>query len=137
MLAGTKRQVGAVARLSHLLLPRLSAHDASVACSRGIPAGPVARSCVVALPVVLVHRGDLGHERIIRVGVGQQRADGEKHLGDGERRRPLILEDVQANGAICIDVRMVNFRSERHLRWLEWVVGREVNVEEEDTTGVG
>ena len=31
---------------------------------------------------------------------------------------------------------MVNFRRERHLRWLEWIVGREVDVEEEDTTRV-
>lgn len=31
---------------------------------------------------------------------------------------------------------MVNFRSERQLRGLEWVVGREMDVQEEDSTGV-
>ena len=87
--------------------------------------------------VRLVNVGDLGHQRIIGVGVGEQRADGEKDLGDGERGRPLVLEDVEADGAVAVDVSMVNFSREGDLGGLEGVVGRELNVQEEHTLVVG
>ena len=87
-------------------------------------------------PVVLVEVRDLRHERIIGVGIGQERADREQHLGDGECGRPLVLEDVQANRAIAVDVSMVNFRCERNLGRLEGIVGREMDVKEKDTSAV-
>jgi hypothetical protein len=37
------------------------------------------------------------------------------HLADGECRRPLRSEDVQANGAVRVDVWMINASSERIL----------------------
>lgn len=83
------------------------------------------------LPVALVDVGDLGHQRIVGVGVSQQGADGEEHLRDGESGRPLVLEDVEADGPVAVDVHVINFRGEGDLGWLERVVGREVNVQEE------
>ena len=109
----------------------------NVPCSRGISSGPVAGSGVVALAVVLVDGGDLGHKRIVGVRVGQQRADRQENLGDGQSGRPLVLQDVEADGAVGVDVRMVNFRRERDLGRLERIVGREVDVEEEDAARVG
>ena len=104
--------------------------------SRGISSSPVAGSGIVALLVVLVDGGDLGHERVIRVRVSQQRADGEQHLRDGQSGRPLVFEDVQADGSVCVDVRMVNFGREGNLRRLEGIVRREVDVEEEYAAGI-
>ena len=43
------------------------------------------------LLIALENVGDLGDERIIGVGVGQQRADREEHLRDSESGRPLIF----------------------------------------------
>ena len=85
-------------------------------------------------PVVLVEVRDLRHERIIRVGIGQERADREQHLGDGEGGRPLVLEDVEADGAIRVDVSMVNFRCKGDLRGLEWIIRREDDVQKEYST---
>ena len=81
--------------------------------------------------IALENVGNLGDERIIWVGVGQQRADREEHLGDGEGGRPLVFEDVEADRSIAVDVHVINFRRERNLRGLEGVVGREVDVQEE------
>ena len=81
--------------------------------------------------IALVDVGDLGHERIIWVGVSQQRADGEQNLGDGEGGRPLVFEDVEADGSIAVDVHVINFGRERDLGRLEGVVGWEMDVEEE------
>ena len=88
-------------------------------------------------PVGLEQVRDFGHERVIGVGIGEERADREEHFGDGEGRRPLILEDVEADGAVAVDVSMVNFRCEGDLGRLEGVVGREDDVQKEDATRVG
>lgn len=47
--------------------------------------------------IALVDVGDLGHERVVRVRVSQERADREQDLGDGQGGRPLVLKDVQAD----------------------------------------
>lgn len=67
--------------------------------------------------VGLAHVCDLRDERVVRVGVGEQRADGEQHLGHRQRRAPLILEDVQADVAVAVDVRVEHLRLERHLQF--------------------
>ena len=85
------------------------------------------------LPIILVKVGDLRDKRVIRVGIRQQGADGEEHLGDGEGGRPLVFEDVEADRSIAVDVHVINFRRERNLRRLEGIVGREVDVQEEHT----
>ena len=82
--------------------------------------------------VVLVKCGDLGHKRIIWVGIAQQRTDREEYLRNGESGRPLVLKDVKANGTVAVNISVVDFRSECNLGRLEWVIGREMNVEEED-----
>lgn len=58
-------------------------------------------------------------------------------FGDGESRRPLRPQDVQADAAVAVDVRMVDASGEGDLRRLERVVGGEVNGEEEHSSLVG
>ena len=50
------------------------------------------------------------------VGVGEQRTDGEEDLGDGERRAPLLLENVQADLTTAVNVAVIDPRAEGHLR---------------------
>ena len=48
----------------------------------------------------------------------------------------MVLQDIEADASVRMDVTVVNSRGEGHLRWLEGIVGREVNAEEEDASGV-
>ena len=57
-------------------------------------------------------------------------------LRDGERRAPLVSQNIQADGAVAVDVGVVNAGGEVDLRGLEGVVCGEVDGEEEDTAGV-
>lgn len=84
-------------------LPSLSLH-----LSHRVLAGPLARRLLVPRPVGLVDVRDLRHERVVRVRVAQQRADREEHLGQSERRGPLLLEDVEADRALRVDVGVVD-----------------------------
>ena len=60
--------------------------------------------------------GRAGGWGLTRVGVGEQRADGQQDLGDGERRAPLLLENVQADLPAAVHVAVIDPRPERHLR---------------------
>ena len=114
-----------------------AAGPAETECSHGVTLSPIASSLVVLISVALINVSDLGHEGIIGVGVSEQGADGKKNLRDGESGRPLVLQDVQADGAIAVDVHVINFRCEGNLGRLEWIVGREVDVQEEHALVVG
>jgi len=55
------------------------------------------------------------HVRRTWIGVGEQRADGEEHLGDGQRRAPVVLEDIEADVAVAVDVAVVDASAEHYL----------------------
>jgi hypothetical protein len=61
-------------------------------------------------------------------------ARGKHTLGDRESRTPLVSEDVKTDAAVGVDVGVVNPGGEVDLRGLEWVVGGEVDVQEENTS---
>ena len=84
--------------------------------------------------VCFKYSGDFWHERVVRIGITQEWADGEQYFGDGERRRPLRPEDVQADAAVGIDVRVVDPRGEGHLGRLERVVRGEMDGQEKDSS---
>ena len=77
--------------------------------------------------------GNLWHQRVVRVGVSKQRADGQKNLRNGESWRPLLLEDIKANRTIGVDVGVVDSRGKVDLRGLEGIVGWEMDVQEVNT----
>ena len=49
----------------------------------------------------------------------------------------MIFKDVQADRSVGIDVWVVNFCGEVDFWWSEWVIGGEVDVQEEDSSLVG
>ena len=51
----------------------------------------------------------------------------------GQRRRPLIPQDIQTDGAIGIDVRVVDLGRKTDLGRFEGVIGRKGDREEENT----
>ena len=57
-------------------------------------------------------------------------------LRDGQRWRPLVPQDVEADRAVRVDIRVVDLGREADLGRLEGVVGWERNGEEEHAAGV-
>lgn len=98
--------------------------------------GPFTSGALVSLAVRLVEVGNLWHERVVGIWVGEHGADGEKHLGDGEGWAPLVPENVEADAAVAVDVGVVNLGGEGDLGGLEGVVGGEGDGEEEDTARI-
>lgn len=49
---------------------------------------------------------------------------------------PLVSQDVKTDTAIRVDVGVVDTSGEVDLGWLEWVIGREVDCQEEDASRV-
>ena len=95
---------------------------------------------VLVLPLVRpVDNGDPDVEGAVRVGVGEEGADGEEQRTHGDGRAPLLhLQDVQADGAVPGgDVRVVDLGGEPDLGWGEGVVSGEGQFEAEDPFGVG
>ena len=58
-------------------------------------------------------------------------------FGDSQRGAPLISQNIQADAAVGVDIGVVDAGREVDLWWLERIVGREVNGEEENASGVG
>lgn len=89
--------------------------------AHGMLLSPWSCHLFVARPLVLVQVRDLRDERVVRVWVCEQRGDGEEHLRYGQGWTPLILQDVEADAAIRIDVRMVNLQVfEQNIKHIWW-----------------
>ena len=70
----------------------------------------------------------LGHslvERIFWVGGTEQGLDTEQDCADLESRRPVILQDVQADATEPVDVRVIDASQEAYPRWAHGIVVRE------------
>lgn len=99
--------------------------------------------------------GNLRHEGVVWVRVGEHGADTEQHcafasakhvrgrglgrrltFGDCQGGRPLVPQDVETDGTVRVDVGVIDSRGEVDLWRLEGVVCREVYREEEDTARV-
>ena len=89
------------------------------------------------LLVRLENSGDLRDQRIVGVWITEERTDREEDLADGESGGPLGPQDVQADGAVGVNVGVINSSSEGHFGRLEGVVGGEVNGQEEHPALVG
>lgn len=101
-----------------------------------ILASPLSSRSLISWTVGLVDMGDLGNKRIVGIGVCEHRANRQENFGNGQSRTPLVPQDVQADAAVGVDIWVVDASGEVDLGRLEWVVGREVNGEEEDTARV-
>jgi len=90
---------------------------------------------VIGQPIRLVLMGHLGPQGIIGIGIGEKGQNGQQDLGNGQRRGPLVLENVQADDATGIDIRMIDLRHKGDLGGLKGIVGGEVDIHLEDPAG--
>ncbi len=71
-------------------------------------------------------------KRTIRIGIGQQLTNGQENFGRGERRCPIVLEQIQANiPLLMIDIAVIDLGLELYSGWLEGIIGTECNLEME------
>lgn len=104
--------------------------------SDSVLASPFTGCRLVAGAIRLIDVGNLRNKRVIRVGVCEHGADRKQNLRNGEGRAPLVPQDIQTDTSVRVDVGVVNASGEVNLGRLERVVGREVDGEEENTSGV-
>ena len=69
--------------------------------------GPVPRSLVMFLPVLLVSLSYLRNQWVIRVRVCEE-ADGEQDFRDRQRRAPIVLKNVQTNSTLVVHIAVVD-----------------------------
>ena len=77
---------------------------------------------------------DVVRERVVRVGRGEQRLDRQQDGADLQRRAPLVLENVKADAAQFVDVRVVHFGEEADLWRRHRVILGEKELQFENTT---
>ena len=87
-------------------------------------------------PIIFIKMGNLRNKWIIWVCIGQEGTEREQNLRDRESRWPLVLENVQTDTSIRVDVAVIDPSRESALGRLEWIVGRETNIDEEYSSGV-
>jgi len=102
----------------------------------GVSLGPQPGDAVMLFVVLQELGRDAAHQRIPRIAVCEERADGEEDFGDGERGRPVVFEDIEANHSLTVDVAVVDACAEEDFWGLERVLWREVDVQEEDSAFV-
>jgi hypothetical protein len=89
---------------------------ASVLLSK-IP-GLVEGGHLIGLPVL----GGLVVQRVVGVGRGQQTLNRQKHRSYLQGRRPVLLQDVEADSAQVVDVGVIDLGVEDNLGWAHRVV---------------
>jgi len=104
---------------------------------RGVLSGPLLSNGVILFPVGFIQFSDIGDQGVVGIGVSEQGANRQQEFGDGQGRRPLGPQEIQADGAVAVDIGMVDPGSEGHLGWFEGVIAGEFDLEEENPSVVG
>jgi len=102
----------------------------------GVFRSPLSCGAVVSSSVCFEELRNVWNQRIVGVGVGEKTTDGEQDLANGQRRTPLVLQNVQANSTVRVDVAMVNTSGKVNLWRLERIIRRKVDIEKEDSPGI-
>lgn len=104
---------------------------ASLTCLLSKSPRPFGCRFIMRRSVAQILLSNAANKWIMRIGVSQQRTDGEQHVGDRQSRTPILLQNVKAYLTVVINIAVVNACSEHHLWRLERVVAREVDVKKE------
>ena len=104
----------------------------------------------------LTRLGDGSDKSVIWIAIRHEGADRQQQCGNGQDRRPVALQNIQADSTITVNVAVINLRPESHLiniynpfqiffKWIEewdnyfhlwgfvWVLWWEVNIQDENT----
>lgn len=90
----------------------------------------------ISITIATTHSGNFRNQRIVGVGVSQQGANRQQHFGDSKSGRPLVLQNIQTDAAGVVNIAMVNLSNKLNFGCLKRVVGGEMNIEHEHSSGV-
>ena len=79
---------------------------------------------------------NVGDKWVIGVGISQQGTDGKQDLANRQSRTPLIFENIQTDASVRVDVTVIDTGSEMDLGGLERIVGREVDIQKENSSSI-
>lgn len=88
---------------------------------------PLTGAGVISRAVALVEIRNLGHEGIRRVCVCEKTQNAQEYLGDRQCGAPLTFQNIKADTACCVDIRMIDLRVECDDGGLERIIRGEVD----------
>ena len=86
----------------------------------GVLGSPLSRCAIVPGSVRLEQLRNVRNQRVIGVGIGQQRANTQQNFTNRQSWAPLILENIETNTAVRVDVAVVNACGKMDFRRLQW-----------------
>jgi len=95
------------------------------------------RHLIMLAAIGLEKLSNFWNKWIIGIGLIQQGTDGEKDLADRQCGTPVIFEDVETDTSLRVDIAVIDLCDEANFWWLEWIVRGELNLEIENTVGIG
>mmetsp|Transcript_32278 Transcript_32278/g.90390 ORF Transcript_32278/g.90390 Transcript_32278/m.90390 type:complete len:418 (+) Transcript_32278:174-1427(+) len=102
--------------------------------SHGILFGKGLALPVVALAFLEVHLCLVSVKRVIRVGISKKGRYAQQYFADSQRGRPVVLKNIETDGAGRIHVGVKYARYEFDFGRFEWVICWEVNGERKETS---
>lgn len=91
---------------------------------QGVLGSPFSGRAIVAGLVGLEQLGNVRHQGIVGVGIGEEGTNREQDFGNGQRGAPLIFQNVEANAPVRVNVAVINAGGEMHFRGLSWNLKR-------------
>ena len=79
---------------------------------------------------------DFRHQRIIWVWIRQQRADGQQHFRDCQRRAPLFLENIKTDTSLTVNIWVVHLCLKLHFWRFKGIIRGKVNRHKEHASTV-
>jgi hypothetical protein len=89
----------------------------------------VARLGFVFFPM----RGNVSGKRIVGIRRRKQSLDGQKHSANLKRRRPLVSQNIKANAAKLVHIRVIDLCEKANLGRRHWVLARQEQLQFENT----
>jgi len=97
-----------VVRAAHPVIISFKQSISPPALLHGVLGRPFSRCTVVPGSVGLEQLRNVRNQRVIGVGVGQERANTQQNLTDRQCWTPLVLENVKTDTAVRVDVAVVD-----------------------------
>ena len=99
----------------------------------GVLRRPLSRCTIVPGSIRLEQLGNVRNQRIVRIGVRQQRANTQQNFTDRQCWTPLVLENIETNAAVRVDVTVVDACGKVNFGRLQSHCGRAQQIREHES----
>ena len=101
----------------------------------GVLRRPFSRCTIVPGSIRLEQLGNVRNQRIVRIGVRQQRANTQQNFTDRQCWTPLVLENIETNSAVRVDVTVIDACGKVNFGRLQSHCGRAQQIREHESDG--